>query len=235
MLQSFMKASAVRIAPIRSDVAAYAQLKQLILDGDLPPGEPLVERTLADRLSVSRTPVREAIFRLEREGLVEAVDGRGAFVASYTIDDLIEIYQIREGLEPLAARLSCAHLVDADLDYHEKQLKKYRDTPRLREENPGKWLQLGWQFHHMFISASKNARLIDTIERMQNQIELFRGLGRSVISRRDTQNAVEEHWEILTTLRKRDEQRAERAVRRHLRSGLQKRLEGLHGRMPGGR
>src|SRR5437879_11262961 len=117
----------MKTAPARSVAVAgpesgpYDRLKQLILEGELAPGEPLVERTLADRLSVSRTPVREAIFRLEREGLVEAVDGKGAFVASYAIDDLIEIYQIREGLEPLAARLSCPHLLDADLDYHEKQ------------------------------------------------------------------------------------------------------------------
>ncbi|MGZ5737709.1 MAG: GntR family transcriptional regulator [Burkholderiales bacterium] len=229
-----MKTSTARsTAAPRSESAPYDSLKQLILDGTLAPGEPLIERTLAERLSVSRTPVREAIFRLEREGLIEAVDGKGAFVASYSIDDLIEIYQIREGLEPLAARLSCAHLDDADLDYHEKQLKRYRDTPRLREENPGKWLQLGWEFHQMFIRASNNARLIDVIERMQNQIELFRGLGRSVIPRRDMQSAVEEHWEIFTALRKRDEERAERAVRMHLQSGLQKRLEGLHGKISG--
>jgi DNA-binding GntR family transcriptional regulator len=66
---------------------------------------------------------------------------------------------------------------------------------------------------------------------MQNQIELFRGLGRSVIPRRDMQGAVEEHWEIFTALRKRDEERAERAVRMHLQSGLQKRLEGLHAKV----
>lgn len=215
----------------KPDQPLYDRLKRLILEGALAPGEALIERTLAERLSVSRTPVREAIFRLEREGLVEAVDGKGAFVASYTIEDLIEIYQIREGLEPLAARLSCAHLGDADLEYHEQQLKSYRDDPRLRQQNPGKWLQLGWEFHRMFIQASKNARLIDVIERMQNQIELFRGLGRTVIPREDMQTAVEEHWEILTALRTRDPERAELAVRSHLRSGLRKRLDGLHGKV----
>jgi len=213
-------------APPRSEAPPYDRLKQLILEGDLPPGEPLVERTLAERLNVSRTPVREAIFQLEREGLIKAVDGKGAFVASYAIDDLIEIYQIREGLEPLAARLSCAHLTAGDLDYHEKQIKRYRTNPRLREQDPEKWLRLGWEFHQMFIHASRNARLIDVIERMQNQIELFR----SVVPRTDMQAAVDEHWEILSALRSRDPGRAEQAVRAHLQSGLRKRLEGLHGK-----
>src|SRR3954466_15561268 len=110
----------------KPDQPPYDRLKRLILEGALAPGEALVERTLAERLKVSRTPVREAIFRLEREGLIEAVDGKGAFVASFTIEDLIEVYQIREGLEPLAARLACPHITDADLDYHEKQIKRYR-------------------------------------------------------------------------------------------------------------
>ena len=221
-------ATARSSAPSRPDAPPYDRLKRLILDGELPQGEPLVERALAERLNVSRTPVREAIFRLEREGLVEAVDGRGAFVASFAIDDLIEIYQIREGLEPVAARLACAHVTDAELAHHEKQMKRYLANPRLREEEPAKWLRLGWELHHMLIHASKNARLIDVIERMQNQIELFRGLGRTVVPRTDTYAAIEEHWEILSALRARDSARAEQAVRAHLQNGLRKRLEGLH-------
>lgn len=219
---------ALSAAPSRPNAPPYVGLKRLILDGDLRQGEPLVERVLAERLNVSRTPVREAIFRLEREGLVDAVDGRGAFVATFAIDDLIEIYQIREGLEPLAARLACAHLTDAELDYHDKKMKRYVANPRLREAEPAEWLRLGWELHYMFIQASKNARLIDVIERMQNQIELFRALGRTVVPRTDTYAAIDEHWEILSALRARDPGRAEHAVRAHLQNGLSKRLEGLH-------
>jgi DNA-binding GntR family transcriptional regulator len=215
---------------MRPDAPPYDRLKRLILAGDLPPGEALVERMLAERLNVSRTPVREAIFRLEREGLIEAVDGKGAFVASFAIDDLIEIYQIREGLEPLAARLACAHATEADLDYHEKQIKRYRANPRLREQDLAKWLRLGWELHRMFIHASKNARLIEVIERMQNQIELFRGLSRAV-PREETHAAVDEHWEIVSALRARDPARAEQAVRTHIQNGLRKRLEGLHAKL----
>lgn len=208
--------------------ALHDKLAQLILDGELPVGSPLVERTLADRLGVSRTPVREAIFRLEREGLVQVVEGRGAFVASYTIDDLIEIYQMREGLEPVAARLSCPHLSDQDLEYHETQLKRYRADPKLREQDPGDWRRLGRDFHNMFIHGCNNNRLIRVMESMRNQVELFRGLGRVLAPRNDMKTSIEEHWEILQAFKKRDAQRAENSVRLHLTNGLRKRLDALH-------
>lgn len=215
---------------VSADAGPYKKLKLMILDGELAGGEPLVERTLAERLGVSRTPVRETIFRLEREGLVRVVEGKGAFVASYTIEDMIEIYEMREGLEPLAARLSCTHLVDADLDHHEEELGRYRVRPALRQDDPGKWRRLGRDFHNMFIHASKNARLIRVIEGMQHQIELFRGLGRKINPRVDLKSAIDEHWEILRALRARNPQRAEKAVRAHLQNGLRYRLEALHGR-----
>ncbi len=145
------------------EAGPYEKLKLMILDGEIAGGEPLVERTLAERLGVSRTPVRETIFRLQREGLVRVIEGKGAFVASYTIEDMIEIYHVREGLEPLAARLSCSNLADEDLDHHETQLNRYRARPALRQEDPGKWRRLGRDFHNMFIHASKNARLIGVI------------------------------------------------------------------------
>jgi len=211
------------------DGGHYKKLKLMILDGAFAAGEPLVERTLADLLGVSRTPVRETIFRLEREGLVRMVEGRGAFVAAYTIEDMIEIYQIREGLEPLAASLSCMHLTDHDLDHHEQQLAIYRTRPALRQEDPGAWRRLGRDFHNLFIRASGNARLIRALEGMQNQVELFRGLGRNISPRDDLKSAVDEHWDILRALRARNPQRAEKAVRSHLQNGLRGRLEALHG------
>ena len=220
-------AAARKITPSNAGAGLYEKLKLMILDGELAGGEPLVERPLAERLGVSRTPVRETIFRLEREGLVRVIEGKGAFVASYSLDDMIEIYQVREGLEPLAARLACSNIADEHLDHHEAQLDRYRSRPALRQEDPGKWRRLGRDFHNMFIHASKNARLIRTIEGMQHQIELFRGLGRTINPRTDLKSAVEEHTEILQALRTRNPQRAEKAVRAHLQNGLRLRLEAL--------
>src|SRR5438045_733067 len=85
----------------------YQRLKTLILNGQIAMEESLAERPLAAQLGVSRTPIREAIFQLEREGLVRTIEGKGAFVASLSVEDIIEIYNVREGLEPIAARLAC--------------------------------------------------------------------------------------------------------------------------------
>lgn len=211
--------------PLESAAPAttYERLKLLILSGEMEVGQPLVERSLAARLGVSRTPVRETIFKLAREGLVRIVEGKGAFVASYTVEDMIEIYHVREGLEPIAARLACPHVVDAELDHFEAELERLRQHPELRFEEPEEWMRIGNDFHTMFIRASHNSRIIKTIAGFQEQIDLSRGLGRFIV-RTDRDSAALEHLEILNALRARDPARAEHAVRVHLQNGLKHRL-----------
>lgn len=206
---------------------AYDRLKLLILDGQIALGESLVERTIAARLGVSRTPIREAIMRLEREGLVRIVDGRGAYVASYTVEDVIEIYHVRMGLEPLAARLSCPVISLQALDDFEHELKRFHRDPDSRKDDPDAWRRVGRDFHELFIRASGSGRLIQILEGMHYQIELVRGLGRIVNPDAGHRSTIEEHLEILYALRERDADRAEAAVRIHLQNGLRYRLSGL--------
>jgi DNA-binding GntR family transcriptional regulator len=141
---------------------------------------------------------------------------------------MIEIYQVREGLEPVAARLSCEYVRDEDLDYFEEHLSRYRAKPSIREDDPDAWRRLGKEFHNLFIRASNNERLIRIIEGMQDQIELFRGLGRTISPGAVSRTTVDEHMEILNALRARAPQRAEKAVRIHLKNGLKLRIDGLH-------
>lgn len=207
---------------------AYERLKQMIVAGAFAPGEPLIERTLSARLHVSRTPVRAALVRLEKEGLVRVVEGKGAFVAGCSVQDMIEIYQIREGLEPIAARLACAHLDVKELRFFEDALKRCRAKPAALDDDPDAWRALGRDFHNLFIRASKNQRLITALDALHDQIELFRGLGRSLNAPRLTVDAVEEHLSILDALKARDAARAERAVRTHIQNGLKARLKLFH-------
>ena len=200
----------------------------MILQGEVRRGEPLVERSIADLLGVSRTPVRETIRRLEKEGLVRIVGGKGAFVADYTIEDIIEIYQVREGLEPIAARLGCPHIHAAYLDRFEEQFNSYKHRPSLRNDADG-WRKLGRDFHDLFIRASQNGRIIQTIEGLRGQIELVRGLSRSADVRTVAQSSIDEHLEILRALRAGSPQRAEKAVRIHLQNSLKNKLEALRG------
>ncbi|MGE5522640.1 MAG: GntR family transcriptional regulator [Rhodospirillaceae bacterium] len=210
------------------DGTPYQRLKQMILAGGLAPGEALVERTLASRLLVSRTPVRAAIMRLEKEGLVRVVEGKGAFVAACSVEDMIEIYQMREGLEPIAARLSCAHIEAKQLERFEQALTRCRDRLPEIEDDPDAWRALGRDFHDCFIRASQNRRIIAALDAIHDQIELFRGLGRSVNSPRLTVSAVDEHLQILDALKARDAARAEKAVRTHIQNGLKARLSLFH-------
>jgi DNA-binding GntR family transcriptional regulator len=201
----------------------YDRLKSLILSGEMEVGQPLVERSLATRLGVSRTPVRETIFKLAREGLVRIVEGKGAFVATYTVEDMIEIYHVREGLEPIAARLACGNVTVSELDYFSDELERLKAHPELRFEQPDEWMRIGHDFHMMFIRASHNSRIIQTIAGFQEQIDLSRGLGR-IIVRTDSDSAAAEHLAILHALRARDPAAAEHAVRIHLQNGLKHRL-----------
>src|ERR1700752_4278130 len=133
-----------------SPANTYQRLKSMILDGKIGMGEPLFERPLAAQLGVSRTPIRETIFMLEREGLVRVIEGKGAFVASFSVEDIIEIYNVREGLEPVAARLACPHIPTRELDHFEKELHRLNARPQLRVEEPQEWMRIGREFHMMF-------------------------------------------------------------------------------------
>ncbi|HWO30095.1 MAG TPA: GntR family transcriptional regulator, partial [Candidatus Acidoferrum sp.] len=89
---------------------AYARIRDRIMEGELLPDEPLSEYQLAEQLKLSRTPVREALKRLEHEGLVRFVFNRGAFVEGLSVHDIVEIYQVREQLEGFAARLAAGEM-----------------------------------------------------------------------------------------------------------------------------
>jgi DNA-binding GntR family transcriptional regulator len=216
------------IAAVKESSSAYDRLKELILDGRFAAGAPLTERALATELGVSRTPVREAILGLEKEGLVQIIDGRGAFVASYSVEDVIQIYHVRIGLEPLAARLSCANISTKMLDTFERELERFKQNPDIRKEDPDAWRRIGRDFHGLFIRASGSGRLIQILDGLRDQIELVRGWGRLVAPDASHRSTIDEHLNILQALKARDPDRAEAAVRTHLDNGLKYRLGGLH-------
>lgn len=216
-----------------SEASPYQRLKAMILEGAIGHGEPLVERSVAARLGVSRTPVRETILRLEREGLVRLVEGKGAFVASYTIEDVIEIYEVRQGLEPVAARLACAHIDPAELARFATEFSRFQAEPARRHDPSGDWERLGRDFHRFIIRSSRNARLIRIVEGMQDQIDMVRGIGRIIDKNASSESTLLEHLAILEALSARDPDRAEEAVRSHLQNGLRHRLEGLGPMMRG--
>src|SRR5262249_34684896 len=139
---------------------AYLAIRRSILEGGLRPGQRIVEQQLAEALNVSRTPVREALVKLERENLVARI-GRGMAVRTYSSDEGRDIYDLRAHLESYAARIACERITDAELIALEKvQEELERDRSNVSEtERVRQLAQTNQRFHAVVIRAARNAPL----------------------------------------------------------------------------
>ncbi len=209
---------------------AYQQVRNAILRGDHPPGEVLLETHLAGELGMSRTPVREALQLLAREGFLEIVANRGYFVPRLSMSDIREFYELREVLEGFATRCAATHAADADIEDLEQLMRHYERAPSWEA-----WARIGTEFHNRIIALGANRRLSSLLGSLKAQIGLTRETQlREVRGRRD-ESAVE-HRAILDAIRKRDPEEAEREARAHVRLSYEAILQAFHpGRRPGGR
>src|SRR5699024_6703055 len=145
--------------PLRDVV--FNTLRQAIITGEFAPGERLMEIALANRLGVSRTPIREAIRKLELEGLVVMIPRRGAEVARITEKDLRDVLEVRASLEELAIGLACERRTDEEIGELRRALEKFREV--LREGDVTKIAESDVDFHDIIFSATQNARLIQIV------------------------------------------------------------------------
>ena len=177
------------------------------------PNQRLVEADLAEKLGVSRTPVREAIRELVRLGLVRTVRNRGAFVSPTDSKELRELFSIRAVLEGLAARLATELIPDSDIDYLEKineKIKKAVDDGELSS-----FLQLNDEFHRTLYEHSDNQNLVAILMNILERTSTMRKkLWRS---QQNASSAVQMHFEIIAALRARDAEAAERLLRSHIK------------------
>ena len=145
--------------PLRELV--FEKLREAIVDGTLPSGERLMEVQLAEDLGVSRTPVREAIRRLEMEGFVVMTPRKGAYVSGFSLKDITDVFEIREALEALAASLAAERISEeqvADLHRHLELFEKATANHDVEE-----WVKLDTSFHAVIYNASQNERLVQMI------------------------------------------------------------------------
>lgn len=199
---------------------AYEQLKNLILDGELRPGEPMREQQLAERTGTSRTPVREALHELAREGLVRLVPGRGAFVAEISIPDLLELFQLRDVLEPYAARLAARA---ENRERVKPLLARLEGAPEMIEEDPGTYYDLIREIDACMVDLAGNRRLADFLSQVWTQIRRARRLART--NPRRLLASVDEHAEILRAILDGEEEQAAEATRQHVKRSLQHLLQ----------
>ncbi|MCI8374722.1 MAG: GntR family transcriptional regulator [Lachnospiraceae bacterium] len=156
--------------PLRDVV--FQTLRQAILHGELKPGERLMEIHLAERLGVSRTPIREAIRKLELEGLVVMIPRRGAVVASITEKDLKDVLEVRRTLEILAGEVACERITPELL----MELKSAgEEFGRLKEtEDANRLAEADVRFHEIIYEATGNARLIHILNNLREQMYRYR-------------------------------------------------------------
>jgi DNA-binding GntR family transcriptional regulator len=191
---------------------ALAGLRAAIVDGRLEAGERYSVAALADRLGVSRTPVREALLVLERQGLVRFERNKGVRVLAPSAGDLEEVFALRLLLEVPATRRACARLTGAELDALDGELDAMAAAAAAGAEGP--FMAHDQRFHEIVLDAAGNRRLAVQVDQLRDQVRLR---GASTVGRsRDLEAIHAEHVAIRDALRARDAAAAGAAMRAHL-------------------
>lgn len=196
--------------PLRDVV--FNTLRQAILKGELKPGERLMEITLANRLGVSRTPIREAIRKLELEGLVIMVPRKGAKVASITERDLNDVLEVRRGLEEIAIRMACERMGDEEIERLEELAAEFAsllDTTNLTE-----LAEKDVEFHDTIYKATHNQRLVQILNNLREQMYRYRV--EYLKDKKVRQMLVSEHSNICNALKRRDKDNAVANICQHI-------------------
>ncbi|TQR12726.1 GntR family transcriptional regulator [Psychrobacillus soli] len=192
--------------------SAFNQLRKMILSQEIKPGEKLNEKEVAEQLGVSRTPVREALHKLELEGLVEIFPRRYCLVKGVTHECIREIHLIRSQLEPIAASIAVNNLTNEDLERLDNLIKL--SVEFASKGNVEKIMEANDEFHQIINRASNLSRIIAILENMHDYVEAFRY---SFMSRTDlVKRSIEEHQEILAALQTRDKELVKKIVTKHL-------------------
>ena len=195
---------------------AYTAIKQAILSLHLEPGTPLVESELAEQLGISKTPVRDALQELEREGFVTRIFSKGTYVTDVTLKDMTEVFQLRAVLEGLAARLATPLFSTEELDQIAQALSAAEAA--LAEGNLALCSERGQSLHRAIINKTDNQRLTLIIRNLDDHLQRFRILSDRISGRLN--KSIREHRRVLDALYRRDAAAAEQAMRDHLFSVL---------------
>ena len=186
--------------PLREVV--FLTLRKAILKGELQPGERLMEIALANRLGVSRTPVREAIRMLEHEGLVVMKPRRGAQVAKITEQELNDVLEVRKSLEMLAASKACERMTEEDMEAMRDAAEEFRKLALDPSCDLTALTEADVAFHDTIYSGTGNRRLIQILENLREQMYRFRFEYMKDASIRES--LILEHEEIMRAVAARD-------------------------------
>lgn len=197
--------------PLRELV--YEELKQLIVKGKILPGTRMMEVDLAQELGVSRTPVREAIRKLEKEGLVTIEPRRGAYASEISIDDIVDVLIVRENLEALASYLTAEKIKPEDIDELNKITSYY--TKAVKESNTEDMIHYDEMFHRRIVELSGNTILMKLSEIIADLALRFRYLYYDDFERYE--NMPNEHKDIIQVLATGEKEKARDVANMHVK------------------
>ena len=208
---------------------AYERLKKRIQRGELKANARLIEQDVAAELRLSRTPVREAISKLEQEGLVDKIPQRGAVVRGITEKEIDEVFGLRMVLESYAASLATERIDEEILQQLDVLLDKQHKT--LEQGNVNRYIQLNTQFHDLIYRASRSDKLYQMINNLRDYFYKYRVLilkmgGMPSIS-------LQDHKKMVQAMRRRDAHKVEELVKEHVLRGRERILREIEeGRLP---
>lgn len=197
---------------------AYEALVASIRRGEYRPGDRLREEDVSEKLSISRTPVREALRRLEADGIVEHRPRQGAVVRQLSHSEVVELYEMRVVLERTAAEMAAKHGTDAEFDALDDLNQSIRDE----RVNPARAAAINQDFHRGLYLASRNRFLLEAARALNNSLML---LGPTTFTDEDRVDVVvSQHQSIIDALRDADVEAAGAAAEAHLQTSLRQRL-----------
>ena len=198
--------------PLREVI--FTTLREAIIVGELKPGERLMEVQLAQKMGVSRTPIREAIRKLELEGLVEMLPRKGASVADLSVKDIMDVLEVRANLDALASSLSATRITEEEI----KELKHIQNqfVSYVEKENVQGAVKKDVEFHDIIYRSCRNEKLIQIANNLREQIQRFR-----VIYIKDyssTKELIKEHTDIIESIINRDPISAREYAQKHIKN-----------------
>ena len=196
--------------PLRDVV--FNTLRQAILRGELKPGERLMEIQLANKLGVSRTPIREAIRKLELEGLVLMIPRKGAEVAEITEKNMRDVLEVRKALEELAVQLACEKITDEEIEEMKKAAEEFKMI--LKSRDITEIAEADVRFHDIIYMATDNQKLIHLLNKLREQMYRYRV---EYLKNPDVhEQLIQEHEEIVYHIKRREKVEATAVTCQHI-------------------
>lgn len=196
--------------PLREVV--YEELKMQILTGAIVPGTRMMEVELANEIGVSRTPVREAIRKLEKEGLVTIEPRRGAYASQISTKDMVEILEVRQNMEGLAAFFAASRMTSDQMEELKIIEEKYNEA--VKSGDMQEMIKYDTKFHRMIVESCNNKVLVQMIEQLQELVLRFRYIYYDNFKR--AENMPEEHMEIMQAIETGNAEAARNAADTHI-------------------